>query len=446
MPRVTTAFVSDFQRDRVHRSDFYRGESRRYRAEFRGVLPEGVYVASSRWHCLNPSVTIMSDITGDYTGTDITLTLGYAGIGAMTCTVVLTNGDVVNQQFVVACNPSPWYTGDVVPAQGPTQLTVTNRTPIVTVLGDLVNGYAGDVVSYQYSAMGGDPPYTYTISSGALPAGLSMSGTGLVTGTRTTTGSYSFVVRAMDTQVHIGNKSDDSVTASAPLPPLTGNTLLYSALGNTGNNVGNDYQRGNWYFLVADQDTSTGINRFYVNGAYLGQMTGQIFDPPRAYPMTVGNTTNSNLALSGFTGMIWGAGVMNGGITDSEVSYLYNAGMGKSFSSLSVAPDAQGQSIWSRMFNAWQLNEPAGSTVYADQKGNANLTKTGNVGSYLDFQKGPVAVFTRSGVLKSELYGPSPHRTLMAWVYTQTPSGQEMIIGNYDAVSEGKAIFSNFVS
>lgn len=446
MPRVTTAYVSDFQRDRVHRSDFYRGESRRYRAEFRGVLPDGVYVQSSKWQCLNPSVTIMSDITGDYTGTEITLTLGYAGIGAMTCTVVLTNGAVVNQQFVVGCNPSPWYTGDVVPPQGSYQITTTNRTPIVTVLGDLVNGYAGDVVSYQYSAMGGDPPYTYTISSGALPAGLSMSGTGLVTGTRTTTGTYSFSVRAIDTKIHVGGKPDESVTASAPPAPITGTAQLASAIGNGTTLAAMVVPRGNWYFIVADQDTSTGINRLYVNGSFVSQVNDPIISAPRAYVMSVGNSLYTPFTLDGFTGFISGSGVMTGGITDSDVSYLYNGGQGRSFASLSTSPDSQGQSIWARMFNAWQLNEPAGSTTYADQKGNSNLTKSGTVGSYFDLQRGQVATFAKNGVLKSTLYGPTPHRTMMVWAYIQTAAGREMIMGNYDGIQEGKNILSNFLS
>jgi MYXO-CTERM domain-containing protein len=48
------------------------------------------------------------------------------------------------------------------------------------------------------TASGGVGPYTFTVSSGALPAGLVLAGDGTLSGTPTTTGSYSFTVRATD--------------------------------------------------------------------------------------------------------------------------------------------------------------------------------------------------------------------------------------------------------
>lgn len=53
-------------------------------------------------------------------------------------------------------------------------------------------------MDYQYTVTGGTPPFTFSISAGALPTGLSMDSSGLVTGTRTTPGFYSWTVHVED--------------------------------------------------------------------------------------------------------------------------------------------------------------------------------------------------------------------------------------------------------
>lgn len=71
-------------------------------------------------------------------------------------------------------------------------LTITpNKLPQLIV---------ASAVAVQFTASGGTSPYTWDISTGALPAGLSLNaGTGLISGTPTTAGAYSFTLRATDT-------------------------------------------------------------------------------------------------------------------------------------------------------------------------------------------------------------------------------------------------------
>ena len=52
--------------------------------------------------------------------------------------------------------------------------------------------------SQQITATGGTAPYTYEVTSGSLPAGLSLATDGLVTGSATTIGIYNFYVTATD--------------------------------------------------------------------------------------------------------------------------------------------------------------------------------------------------------------------------------------------------------
>ncbi len=69
---------------------------------------------------------------------------------------------------------------------------------------------AGDNVVVEIAAFGGRPPYTWSISSGALPPGLALNAaTGVVSGTATTPGSFSFMVGLSDS---IGGT--DTVTRS----------------------------------------------------------------------------------------------------------------------------------------------------------------------------------------------------------------------------------------
>jgi hypothetical protein len=72
--------------------------------------------------------------------------------------------------------------------------------PIITVNpATLPNGQVGTPYSQTVSASGGTAPYTFTISSGALPTGLLLnSASGAITGTPTTAGTFTFTITATD--------------------------------------------------------------------------------------------------------------------------------------------------------------------------------------------------------------------------------------------------------
>lgn len=87
--------------------------------------------------------------------------------------------------------------------------------PPLMVVGDLQDGFVGNSGTYQYTVSGGTPPYTVEIESGALPPGASMSTTGLVDYTYTTRGSYSWVVRAVDSLGVHSDHPDSAVVGEA---------------------------------------------------------------------------------------------------------------------------------------------------------------------------------------------------------------------------------------
>src|ERR1039458_10149752 len=61
------------------------------------------------------------------------------------------------------------------------------------------SGLVGQAYSAAFMAVGGTPSYVYSISVGSIPPGLSFdTSTGILSGTPTTVGSYSFTGKVVD--------------------------------------------------------------------------------------------------------------------------------------------------------------------------------------------------------------------------------------------------------
>ncbi len=92
--------------------------------------------------------------------------------------------------------------------------------PGLSIAGDLPDGRVGQAVTFAYQAFGGLAPRTFSVISGALPGGLSLQSDGSITGTRTTPGTASWVVRVTDANGDHVDKPDTSVTAEPDAPTL----------------------------------------------------------------------------------------------------------------------------------------------------------------------------------------------------------------------------------
>jgi hypothetical protein len=82
---------------------------------------------------------------------------------------------------------------------GPVQITVLPLAP-VTLTGSLPNATLGVPYTQTLTAHGGLPPYTYTLTAGSLPPGITLSSGGVISGTPTAVGASSFTVKATDSQ------------------------------------------------------------------------------------------------------------------------------------------------------------------------------------------------------------------------------------------------------
>lgn len=100
-------------------------------------------------------------------------------------------------------------------------LSITS-SPLAISTASLANGTAGTAYSATLAATGGTSPYTWTITSGGLPAGLSLASSGAISGTPTTAATYSFSVQVTDSSSGTSTKTlSMTVAAPAPPPPTT---------------------------------------------------------------------------------------------------------------------------------------------------------------------------------------------------------------------------------
>ncbi|MGA9768516.1 MAG: putative Ig domain-containing protein [Blastocatellia bacterium] len=83
--------------------------------------------------------------------------------------------------------------------------TVVGTRPIVTqnsvlsiTTSALGRGRKGEPFSQLFQAVHGRPPYTWSLASGALPAGVSLNASGLMSGTPTVFGNFTFGIRVTD--------------------------------------------------------------------------------------------------------------------------------------------------------------------------------------------------------------------------------------------------------
>ncbi len=94
-----------------------------------------------------------------------------------------------------------------------TTLNVTANTLAINNTS-IVSGAVGSAYSQVLTAAGGTAPYAYSVSSGVLPVGLSLSSDGLLSGTPMVAGTYAFVVRVTDAATQSAQASYSLVIAS----------------------------------------------------------------------------------------------------------------------------------------------------------------------------------------------------------------------------------------
>jgi hypothetical protein len=97
-------------------------------------------------------------------------------------------------------------------------------TPVIATTSPLPAGNATVAYTDTLTATGGTPPLSWSLASGSLPDGLSLSTSGVISGTPTTTGGSSFTVQVTDSN-GLNSTAPLSLTINAAPQPPTISTL-----------------------------------------------------------------------------------------------------------------------------------------------------------------------------------------------------------------------------
>ena len=121
------------------------------------------------------------------------------------------------------------------PAGTATQSLSITVTELAVTTTSLPRGTVGTDYSQTLTASGGTPPYTWTITVGALPAGLSLNkATGVISGIPATSGTWNFTVKVTDS-------ANPAVTATQALSITT--ELVVTTASLPGGTVGTAYSQ-----------------------------------------------------------------------------------------------------------------------------------------------------------------------------------------------------------
>ncbi len=112
----------------------------------------------------------------------------------------------------------------------------TTAPPALAINATLPSGAVGTAYSNPMTANGGTPGYTWSITAGTLPAGLTLAATtGIISGTPTATGTSNFTATVTDngSPTQTQSAATSIVVAAAQAPPGPGTTWFVRADGGT---------------------------------------------------------------------------------------------------------------------------------------------------------------------------------------------------------------------
>ena len=109
-------------------------------------------------------------------------------------------------------------------------LTLTVKQPVTITTTTLPGTPAGNAYSTSLSATGGTPGYAFSLTSGSLPTGLSLSAAGTIAGTPTTAGTYPFTAKVTDSASGTATQAlSITITASLSIATVSFPNASYGA-------------------------------------------------------------------------------------------------------------------------------------------------------------------------------------------------------------------------
>ncbi|GHU80507.1 hypothetical protein FACS1894191_5940 [Clostridia bacterium] len=203
-----------------------------------GVTATGA-ISPSGNQAAGANITVTITLTGTATAAG-THTVGLTSSAAGTITAPASVTKTVTAGQAMTAGDTFGFTF-AMPASAVSDLVVTHTfsaAPTITTT-TLVGGTVGTTYSQALAATG-DATITWTLDSGTLPVGLTLSSGGLISGTPTTAGTSTFTVKASN-GVNPDATKQLSITIEAATPSGTAPTITTTALA--GGTVGTAYSQ-----------------------------------------------------------------------------------------------------------------------------------------------------------------------------------------------------------
>ncbi|HLP69911.1 MAG TPA: putative Ig domain-containing protein [Rhizobium sp.] len=176
---------------------------------------------------------------------DNPVTLDLSGVAAASVAVSgsPSHGTATASGTAISYTPTAGYSGtdsftytatNATGTSSPATVTVTVTSPTLALSPSTLPGGTGAAAySQALSASAGTAPYSFAITAGSLPAGLTLSSAGVLSGTPTTEGTSAFTVTATDAYGATGSRSYTLVIAiAAPVVSNVGATVAANSSGN----------------------------------------------------------------------------------------------------------------------------------------------------------------------------------------------------------------------
>src|SRR5450830_241167 len=259
-------------------------------------------------------------------------------------------------------------------------VTITSAitlTPATVPSATVAQAYSATALS----AAGGAAPYTYALTSGSLPAGMSLSGAGSLSGTPTAGGVFNFTVRTTDslavngTRAYTLSVNAPTITISPTTVPAMTAGVAYSqgitaangtgpysyaitggsvptglSLASNGTLSGTPTAAGPFNFTVTATDSSTGSGPYTGSRAYsvtvapgapvAGNVSATVAYGSSANPITLNLSGGAAASVAVASGALHGTATASG----TSITYTPTAGYGGSDSFTYTATNGIGTS------------------------------------------------------------------------------------------------------
>lgn len=198
-------------------------------------------------------------------------------------------------------------------------------SPVTIITSSLPSGITGSYYDQSLSATGGKTPYTWSLSAGVLPGGLTLnSATGLISGAPAASGTFTFTAQVSD-----GNSNIDLKTFSISVYDPLFIEAVAGANGNISPSGSVRLDRNAGQIFIITPDTGYHVSDVIVDGASVGPVTVYTFNN-----VTANHTIQATFAINTYS--ITASAGPNGSLSPSG-SFVVNYGETRTFTIIPAA-------------------------------------------------------------------------------------------------------------